>query len=67
MDRERKLSNWDYRTYLQNNGKTIMNQNTLNATKEIPIVTERKYSERPSDLKQSFLNKQVVFCPSIIM
>ena len=60
-------SNRKYRKYLQDNAITIINTNTINSTVGVPIVTNRKYSNRPSDLKQSFLDKKNIFCPSIIM
>ena len=60
-------TNWKYRKYLQANATNIINNNTINAVSGIPIVTNKKYVDRKSDLKQSFLDKKNIFCPSIIM
>lgn len=60
-------SNWKYRKYMQDNATIIINNNTTNATNGIPIVTNKRYTDRASDLKQSFLDKKNIFCPSIIM
>jgi len=64
---------WKHRTYLQKNCEVIINQNTKNAIIETPQIfniNKRGYSYNtryPSDLKQSFLNKEAIVCPSISM
>uniref|UniRef100_A0A6C0HSA8 Uncharacterized protein n=1 Tax=viral metagenome TaxID=1070528 RepID=A0A6C0HSA8_9ZZZZ len=64
-------TSWKHRTYLQTNSDLIINQNTKNAIVDTPQVfnvNKRGYSynsQYPSDLKQSFLKKDPIVCPSI--
>lgn len=66
-------TSWKHRTYLQKNCEVIMNQNTKNAmidTPQIFSINTRGYSYNtryPSDLKQAFLKKDPIVCPSIPM
>lgn len=65
-------SAWKHRSYLQNNGELIINQNTKNFMTDLPQIfniNTKKYSYNTtfqSDLKQDFLQKfQLNICPSI--
>ena len=64
-------TSWDYRNYLQKNSNVIINHNTKNALLcgNMDIIN-RGYSRNPSDLKQSFNDKEKankICCPSIVM
>ena len=64
-------TSWNHRNYLQKNSNIIINHNTKNALLcENMNIVNRGYNEMPSDLKQSFINKQKankICCPSIVM
>ena len=64
-------TSWGYRDYLQKNSNMIIDHNSKNALLgHNTNIINRGYTTYPSDLKQSFLQKEKankICCPSILM